>query len=91
MADGSSWAIPRGYLEAAGAAPFIPKSRDELRILLDAFVMDKAVYKLGYELDNRPEWLLIPLLSISQLLGLENCNMQNLIAPQSGIHESPRP
>ena len=87
----SSWAFLKGYLEAAGAAPFIPKSRDELGILLDAFVMDKAVYELGYELDNRPDWLLIPLLSISQLLGLENSNTQKLIAPQSGIHESPRP
>ena len=87
----SSWAFLKGYLEAAGAAPFIPKSRDELRILLDAFVMDKAVYELGYELDNRPEWLLIPLLSISQLLGLEHSNTQNLVAPRAGIHESPRP
>jgi len=87
----SSWAFLKGYLEAAGAAPFIPKSRDELSVLLNAFVMDKAVYELGYELDNRPEWLLIPLLSISQLLGLEHSNTQNLVAPKAGIHESPRP
>jgi maltose alpha-D-glucosyltransferase/alpha-amylase len=86
----SSWAFLKGYLEAGGHASFIPKSDDELRILLDAFVMDKAIYELGYELNNRPDWLLIPLLSLGQLLGLENINTQNLIVPNPGIHESPR-
>jgi len=86
----SSWALLKGYLEAAGHASFIPKNDDELSILLDAFVMDKAIYELGYELNNRPDWLLIPLLSIGQLLGLESNNTQNLIVPKPGIHESPR-
>jgi maltose alpha-D-glucosyltransferase / alpha-amylase len=86
----SSWAFLKGYLEAGGHASFIPKSDQELRILLDAFVMDKAIYELGYELNNRPDWLLIPLLSLGQLLGLENTNTQNLIVPNPGIHESPR-
>jgi len=86
----SSWGFLKGYLAAAGAAPFIPKTPDELKILLDAFVMDKAVYELGYELNNRPDWLLIPLLSIGQLLGLQSSNMQNLVAPQPETHDSPR-
>jgi maltose alpha-D-glucosyltransferase/alpha-amylase len=85
----SSWAFLKGYLEAAGHAAFIPKNDNELTILLDAFVMDKAIYELGYELNNRPDWLLIPLLSISQLLGLES-STQPLIVPNPGIHESPR-
>ncbi len=86
----SSWAFMKGYLEAGGHASFIPKSDEELRILVDAFVMDKAIYELGYELNNRPDWLLIPLLSIGQLLGIEGTNTQNLIVPNPGIHESPR-
>ena len=79
-----------GYLEAGSHGSLIPKSDDELRILIDAFVMDKAIYELGYELNNRPDWLLIPLLSIGQLLGLKSENTQNLIVPKAGIHESPR-
>ena len=86
----SSWAFLKGYLEAAGHASFIPKTNNELRILLDAFVMDKAIYELGYELNNRPEWLLIPLLSIGQLLGLESSKTQNLTLSKPGTHESPR-
>jgi maltose alpha-D-glucosyltransferase/alpha-amylase len=67
----SSWAFMRGYLQAAGHASFVPKADDELRILLDAFIMEKAIYELGYELNNRPDWLLIPLHSIAQMLGVE--------------------
>ena len=61
----------RGYLEAAGQAPFVPKTRDELKVLLDTFMMEKAVYELGYELNNRPDWLFIPLRAITQMIGLE--------------------
>ena len=86
----SSWAFLKGYLEAGSHSSLIPKSDDELRILIDAFVMDKAIYELGYELNNRPDWLLIPLLSIGQLLGLKSENTQKLIVAKSGIHESPR-
>jgi maltose alpha-D-glucosyltransferase/alpha-amylase len=65
----ASWAFLRGYLKAVGDAPFVPSDPDELKIILDAFMMEKAVYELGYELNNRPEWLLIPLRGIASLLG----------------------
>jgi len=66
----SCWAFLRSYMQTAGSGPLIPADREELRILLEAFVMEKAVYELGYELNNRPEWLSIPLLGISEILGL---------------------
>jgi maltose alpha-D-glucosyltransferase/alpha-amylase len=31
--------------------------------------MEKAVYEIGYELNNRPEWVHIPLAGILDLLG----------------------
>jgi maltose alpha-D-glucosyltransferase/alpha-amylase len=37
-------------------------------VLLDAFVLEKAVYELNYELNNRPDWVRIPLRGILQLL-----------------------
>ena len=35
--------------------------------LLRAFVLDKALYELAYELNNRPAWVRIPLIGILQL------------------------
>jgi maltose alpha-D-glucosyltransferase/alpha-amylase len=35
--------------------------------LLGAFVLDKALYELGYELNNRPDWARIPLHALSTL------------------------
>ena len=57
----------RAYLETAGSSSFIPPNKGELRIMLEAFVLEKAVYELGYELNNRPGWVKIPLQGISQL------------------------
>ncbi|MCU0725948.1 MAG: hypothetical protein MUE73_09200 [Planctomycetes bacterium] len=36
--------------------------------LLDLFLMEKAVYEAGYELDHRPDWLPIPLAGLRALL-----------------------
>jgi maltose alpha-D-glucosyltransferase/alpha-amylase len=67
----SSWAFLQGYLETSGSAAYLPKSTDELRDLLGALTLEKAVYELGYELDNRPDWVFIPLHSIAQMVGLD--------------------
>ena len=50
----------KGYFATAGAAPFLPRSRDQLRVLIDAYLLEKAVYELSYELNNRPDWVLSP-------------------------------
>ncbi len=61
-------AFLKSYLEHAAGGRFIPESRGEIRILLDTLLLEKAVYELGYELNNRPDWVRIPLKGIEQLL-----------------------
>jgi len=56
------------YFESASGACFIPPTRDERSALLRLHLLEKAVYELGYELNNRPNWVAIPLAGISQLL-----------------------
>jgi len=57
-----------GYLEPVQRAGLVPTERRELRVLLQALLLDKAVYELRYELYNRPEWLRIPVRGIQGLL-----------------------
>jgi trehalose synthase-fused probable maltokinase len=56
------------YFENVAGACFIPSKPDEVSDLLQLHVLEKAVYELGYELNNRPAWIAIPLVGISQLL-----------------------
>ncbi|MGH2704632.1 MAG: maltose alpha-D-glucosyltransferase, partial [Actinomycetota bacterium] len=58
----------RSYLHTAGDATFLPKARGELEVLLDAFLLEKAVYELGYEINNRPEWVQVPVQGIVELM-----------------------
>ena len=56
------------YLETASGGSFVPKDPEQIMILLHSFLLEKAVYELGYELNNRPEWLIIPLKGIQNLV-----------------------
>jgi maltose alpha-D-glucosyltransferase/alpha-amylase len=56
------------YFGNVAGACFIPANPDELSALLQLHLLEKAVYELGYELNNRPAWISIPLEGISQLL-----------------------
>jgi maltose alpha-D-glucosyltransferase/alpha-amylase len=60
----------KGYLVTAGSATFLPTERENLELLLDIFLLDKAVYELNYELNNRPDWVRIPLRGLLDLLAV---------------------
>ncbi len=64
--------ITKQYLESyfanvAGAA-FLPPETADIGLLLKVFVLDKAVYEIGYELSYRPDSLPIPLGAVKRLL-----------------------
>ncbi|MGD9895915.1 MAG: hypothetical protein AB7T14_02390 [Candidatus Methylacidiphilaceae bacterium] len=56
------------YFATAGAAPFLPATPAARGALLDFFVLEKAVYEVGYERNNRPGWIEIPLRGVEELL-----------------------
>jgi maltose alpha-D-glucosyltransferase/alpha-amylase len=59
----------KAYMAVAFQGDFLPEKGEELKTLLDMYLLEKAIYEMGYELNNRPDWVRIPLQGIQQLLG----------------------
>jgi maltose alpha-D-glucosyltransferase/alpha-amylase len=64
-----SAAFLRAYLPAASGAGILPGAWIDFDTLLGVFVVDKAFYELGYELNSRPEWVHVPLAGLLHLVG----------------------
>ena len=58
----------QSYLKAAGTATFLPATRADLEMMTEVLLLRKAIYELGYELNNRPDWVVVPLHGILQLV-----------------------
>jgi trehalose synthase-fused probable maltokinase len=58
----------KAYLGIAERASFWPGSQAEFQVLLDAYLLEKAVYEIGYELNNRPDWVRIPVRGVLDIL-----------------------
>jgi len=63
-----SAAYLRGYLGEARSAQVLPQDPEEIKTLLSALQLEKAVYEVDYELNHRPEWVHIPLMGVVQML-----------------------
>jgi maltokinase len=59
-----------GYLAAVDPG-LLPAGRPAIEKLLAIFELEKAVYELRYELNNRPDWVSIPVAGIARLLESE--------------------
>jgi maltose alpha-D-glucosyltransferase/alpha-amylase len=67
-----SSAFLRAYLQHVGESPVVPRAREDLTRLLDVLLLEKNVYELGYELNNRPQWVRIPLAGLVRTLAAKN-------------------
>ena len=56
------------YLSVVKGHSLVPDETENLEILGFSYLLDKAVYELAYELNNRPHWVNIPLVGLLQLL-----------------------
>ena len=56
-----------GYLEAIDP-DLVPSGQAGLERLLAVYELEKAVYELRYEVDNRPDWVSIPVAGIQRLI-----------------------
>jgi maltokinase len=63
-------AFLEGYLAEADTR-LLPPGQAAVERMIAVFELEKAVYELRYELDNRPDWVSIPVAGILRLLELE--------------------
>jgi maltose alpha-D-glucosyltransferase/alpha-amylase len=52
------------YRDETAGQPWWPDDREAADSLLSVFKLDKAIYELAYELNNRPDWIDVPLAAI---------------------------
>ena len=65
--DSVSSEFLRAYRETIAANPVLLPPAQQSQALLAAYLLEKALYELLYELNNRPAWLRIPLAGILAL------------------------
>lgn len=58
----------KSYLKETRGTQIVPSDQDALTTILDAYLLEKSIYELSYELNNRPDWISIPVRGILQLL-----------------------
>jgi maltose alpha-D-glucosyltransferase/alpha-amylase len=62
-------AFLRSYLAESAKGKHLPTKPEAVETLLNAFLIEKALYEIVYELNNRPEWVRIPLRGLMDLAG----------------------
>jgi len=76
---GATWL--RAYLEGMRGSALLPMDPIACRLLLDALLLERAVYELGHALNHRPERVEMALAGLAELLG-ENASVASA-PPQS--------
>jgi maltose alpha-D-glucosyltransferase/alpha-amylase len=66
-------AFLRGYFDRMEGASLLPESHDELRVLMNALLLEKGMYEVAYELNNRPDWVAVPLHGVLEILEAMHC------------------
>ncbi len=61
-------AFLQGYLLTVRHQEFLPQTHTDFKIFLEAMLLEKAIYEINYELNNRPDWLFIPCRGLIELL-----------------------
>ena len=57
----------RAYYAVTRTVPLLPADEADLDTMLQAFLVEKAMYELAYEVNNRPDWTHIPLAGLLRL------------------------
>jgi len=57
----------QGYREVTRGAPFLPADDATFWVMLRAFELEKLLYEVRYEMQNRPDWVRIPVQALLRM------------------------
>jgi len=60
------------YLDTVKELGILPENKEDIRILMEALLLEKCLYEIRYELNNRPDWVDIPIKGILSILEKQN-------------------
>ncbi|HZF64599.1 MAG TPA: maltose alpha-D-glucosyltransferase [Chitinophagaceae bacterium] len=66
----------KAYYDKVGDTPLIPNDKDELKLVLETFLLEKALAHLNFELEHRPEWALAPIRMLRSLMPVLDQQME---------------
>ena len=89
--DRNSAAFVQGYYETKGIEDLLPSDPEDREAVRLAFVLDKALYELGYEEAYRPDWVPIPLAALRRLVSasIEELLTGPVEPSETGTEEDP--
>ncbi|MDB5110855.1 MAG: trehalose synthase [Mucilaginibacter sp.] len=58
----------QSYLKTVDGSSFVPKDSEDLQLLMQTYLLQKAIYELNYEINNRPGWVLVPIRGIKSIV-----------------------
>ena len=76
-------AFVRGWLAAVQGTVVLPAEPAVTKALLDLFLLEKGIYEVHYEMNNRPDWLDIPLQGLRDIIGTDRGVTASAINPSS--------
>jgi maltose alpha-D-glucosyltransferase / alpha-amylase len=71
----ASQAFVNSYFINMGNSPALPSGDKEKRILLECFLLEKALQEVENEINHRRDWVIVPLRGVVRMLGLDQVNV----------------
>jgi maltose alpha-D-glucosyltransferase/alpha-amylase len=59
----------RTYLVGIAGESYCPKTPESAGVLLEFYELEKVLYEVNYELNNRPTWVRVPLAGLARIAG----------------------
>lgn len=58
----------KAFLHTVAGTELVPQDVEDMKMLLETYMLEKAIYELNYELNNRPDWVIIPIRGIKAIM-----------------------